>query len=404
MTDSSARLSIGFSWFGHTLMHVLVGLFLTILLVLQKEWSMSYDELIRLWTVGSILVAVIAPLAGYLGDRWSECRMMVIYFLVSGAGTIGCGLADGPESLGLSLALLGLGASIYHPVGMSWVIRHAVNRGRSMGYLGLFGTIGVATSAVIAGGLSEVWGWRSAFLIPGVIALVAGFLLASLIALGVIEDRKSDVVRQPASSRGDMVRAFFVLSATMICSGIMFNGMQVVLPKLFEARLSGMVGEGTLGIGALVTLVYLTAAAPQVLGGYLSDRYSLKWIYVLTLLGQAPVFGLMAVLTDLPLVIVAAMVIICSQIQIPAENLLLARYTPDRWRGVAFGAKFVLSFGAAPVAVMLAATVFERTSDFAVLYAILAGLGMLAAISALLLPGSRREEGVPLAVPRPASS
>lgn len=395
MTDMSARLSVGFSWVGHTMMHIVTALFLTVVLALEAEWKLPYDELIRLWTLGSLLIGLGAPLAGWLGDRWSESRMMAVFFLVTGAGAIGCGLADDRDALWLALAVMGLGASIYHPVGMAWTIKNAENRGRALGYLGVFGTVGVAVAAVVAGGLTDLAGWRSAFIIPGAVCFALGAALTACIAFGAVTDRGADVKPQPKASRGDVMRAFLVLSVTMIAAGLMFNAMQVVLPKLFGERLSGMVGEGTFGIGGLVTLVYLVAALPQVLGGHLADRYPVKRIYVLCLFVQVPMMAALGVLSGLPIVAAAAMVAIASQVQIPAENMLLARYTPDRHRGLAFGAKFILSFGAGPLAVQMVAYFYEGWGEFQMLYASLAGMGLLAALCSLLLPGERRDHAKP---------
>lgn len=402
MTDTSARLSIGFSWIGHTLMHVVSALYLTVVLALEREWNLPYDDLIRLWTLGALLIGLGAPLAGWLGDRWSESRMMAAFFLLTGAGAIACGLADTPTSLMVSLGALGLGASIYHPVGMAWMVKNAVNRGKALGYLGLFGTIGVASAAIVAGGLTEWMGWRWAFLIPGAVCVVLGVALALLIALGAVQDRGGDVKPQPTPSRGDAMRAFIVLSVTMICAGLLFNGMQVVLPKLFEERLGAMLGGGTLGVGGLVTFVYLLAAVPQLIGGHLADKYPLKRIYAACLLLQVPMMAFMAMLLGVPLVVAAGAVVIASQVQIPAENLLLARYTPDKHRGLAFGAKFILSFGAGPVAVQMVAAFYERFGGFEALYLTMALLALLAFLAALLLPGERKD--APAAAPLPATA
>ncbi len=403
MTDTSARLSVGFAWIGHALMHLVTALYLTVVLALEREWNLPYDQLIRLWTLGALLIGLGAPLAGWLGDRWSETRMMAAFFLITGAGAVACGLADGPESLLWSLAVMGLGASIYHPVGMAWMVKNAVNRGQALGYLGIFGTVGVATAALVAGGLTEWFGWRSAFLVPGGVCLALGAALGVLIALGVVGDRAGDRKPQPQPARGDVIRTFFVLSVTMVCAGLLFNAMQVVLPKLFDARVGHLLGEGTLGVGGLVTAVYLVAALPQLIGGHLADRYPLKRIYALCLFVQTPMMAAVAVLADLPLVAAAALVVIASQVQIPAENLLLARYTPARHRGLAYGAKFILSFGAGPLAVQLVALVYERTGDFVMLYVTLAGLALLAFLAALALPSERDGAAKPAPAPVPAA-
>lgn len=400
MSDQSARLSVGFAWAGHTLMHIVSALYLTVVLALEKEWALPYDDLIRLWTLGAALIGLGAPLAGWLSDRWSEAGMMAVFFWLTGAGAVAAGAASDTYGLWLGLAVLGLGASIYHPVGMSWIVKNAESRGAALGWLGLFGSLGVASAGVTAGGLTDLAGWRSAFIIPGGVCLAMGAALTFCIVTGRVRDRRVDAKPQAEPSRGDAYRAFFVLSVTMICAGVMFNAMQVVLPKLFGERLSGVLGEGTFGVGGLVTLVYLTAAIPQLLGGRLADRYPLKRIYVLCLAIQAPMMALLAVLAGTPIVAAAVAVVIASQTQIPAENMLLARYTPDRHRGLAFGAKFILSFGAGPLAVLLAAWSYENYGGFAPLYAVLALLGATAAAAGLLLPA---ETGTASAAPAGAA-
>lgn len=390
MDRRASRLAIGFSCLGHAYMHVLTGLYLTVVLGLERDWGLSYDELIRLWTAGSLLIGVGAPLAGWLGDRWSETRMMVVFFLVTGGGSIAAGLAGGPAALLLGLAVLGLGASIYHPVGMSWLVRNAVNRGRAMGVVGIFGSLGVAVAAVIAASLTEWIGWRAAFIVPGAVCLVTGLALCLCLGLGWVADRSSDLHPEKPPARGEVIRAFLVLTVTMASGGLVFSALQVAMPKWFEQSMTGLAGGGVLGIGGLVTLVYLLAAGSQLAGGHLADRLPLKLVYAGGLLLQAPLLLLASTLSNGPLVPVVALVAFIGGFLLPAENLLLARYTPGRYRGFAFGVKFVLAFGVGPLAVQLVAFAYARTGGFALLLWVLAASGALAWVAALLLPGEGR--------------
>jgi len=396
----SSRLSIGFSWIGHLYMHVLAALFLTIVLVLEREWHTGYDELIRLWTIGALLVGVGAPLAGWLGDRWSDTRMMVVFFLLTGGGSIAAGLADGPAALTLALAALGLGASIYHPVGMSWLLKNAHNHGRMLAWQGIFGAIGVACPALIAGTLTDLISWRAAFIIPGALTVLTGVALLACLLLGLVHDRKADLKPTTQPSRGEVYRTFIVLSVTMFCSGIVWNALQVSLPKLFDQRMGDLIGQGTLGVGGLVTVVYLLASLPQLLGGHLADRYPVRTIYALCLALQVPMLALAATLGSTPLLLVLVATLAAQSIQMPTENLLLSRYTPGNWRGLAFGAKFILSFGAGPLAVQMAALCYGWSGDFTLLLLILAGLVLVSVLAALALPGSlqgRRAAAGPVA-------
>ena len=90
-------------------------------------------------------------------------------------------------------------------------------------------------------------------------------------------------------------------------------------------------------------------------------------------------------------VVGAAMLAVMANIgQIPAENMLLARYAPQRRHGVVFGLKFVLMFGAAPLAIALVSTIREATGGFEALFYGLGGAALLIAMLALLLPAVRR--------------
>jgi len=391
---AQGRLAVGFAWAGHSLMHIVAGLYLTVVLALEDAWARPYDDLIRLWTLGALMIGLGAPVAGWLGDRWGHGRMLAVFFLVTGAGSIGAGLADGDTGLWLALAVLGLGASVYHPVAMAWVVQNAVNRGQAMGYWGVFGSLGTTTAALIAGTLSELIHWRAAFLIPGALCLILGIALTACLLTRRVIDRAGDVQPQAAASRRDTIRAFLILTLTMFCGGLIWHSLQVLLPKWFEAGVGDWVGGGTLGIGGLVTAVYLMAALPQIAGGHLADRTSPKFVYVLCLCIQMPLLLLAAQIAGPAIVPVAFFMLMAVTIQLPAENLLLARYAPSKHRGFTFGAKFVVMFGVGPVAVELAAWVYGQTGSFALLFLGLSGLAAVAVAAASLLPREHRDRPV----------
>ena len=379
-------------------MHLLAALYLTTVLGIERDWQLPYDELIRLWTLGSLLIGLGAPLAGWLGDRWSECRMIVVFFLLTGGGAVWSGLAGTPGSLTLGLATLGLGASIYHPVGMSWLVRNARNRGRAMGMLGIFGGLGVASAALVAGSLTELIHWRAAFIVPGTVCIAIGLSLWALIALGWVYDRQGDVAPDARVARSAIVRSFLILTATMACGGLIYQSTQVAMPKLFEDRLTLLQGSGVLGVGGLVTIVYAVAAFSQVLGGFLADRVSLKQIYVVGLSLQAALLAVAATSGGIPLVVIVIAAVFVGHLLFPAENLLLARYTPGRYRGLAFGGKFILSFGVAPLGVQLVAFVYDRYGDLANVLWSVSAVGAVALAAAILLPtvpASARAHPVP---------
>jgi MFS family permease len=386
----SDRLSQLFAWIGHATMHCLTGLFLTAVLALEADWHQPYGDLIALWTSGAFLVGALAPFAGWLGDRWSNAKMMAVFFVGSGLATISAACATTPTQLGVALTVLGAFAAIYHPVGMSWLVRTATNKGVALGIWGVFGSTGVAIAGVVAGGLTALSGWRTALWIPGAIALAIGVLLVACVAFRWVVDGTRDRAPSAEPARGDVIRAFVVLSITVFLGGLIYNATQIALPKAFAER-AEFLGGGVLGAGTLFTAIYLIASLLQIPAGWLSDRHAPRLVYLAAFVVQAPFMALAAAATGLPFVLAAAAMVMANVAAIPAENVLMVRYTPSRWRGSMFGAKFVLSLGVAPVAVQLVAILHERTGDFVALFTTLALCSAGIVVAALLLPRDRAE-------------
>jgi len=398
----AARAVLIFVCSGHAVVHVLLGLYLTLVLQIEQAWAMSYDELIGLWTLGALLVGVGAPLAGWLSDRWGERPLLVLFFALSGFAAIFCGLADSPTALWLGLALLGLAASIYHPVALSWVVRHTRRQGTVMGVWGVCGSLGIALASLVAGALAGQWDWPMAFIVPGVVSIGLGVGLAACPpvpeAAAVGDDLSAN---GGADSRRTMIRAFVVLSATLFAGAIFYHAFTTMLPKWLAISAFG--GDGSdaslLEIGGVVTLVYLTGSTAQLAGGYLTDRLPLKWLYIATFALKLPLPFIAAWLGGWPAMLVAAAIVFFLDFSAPVENVLLARYSPPKRRGLIYGLKFVLAFAAAPLGVQLVALFYGASGRFDTLLVTMGALVVVMLLIALLLPGERRRV---TAAPAPA--
>jgi MFS family permease len=371
-------------------MHLFTAFYFVIVLALERDWALPYHELIKLWTLGSLLVGLGALPAGWLGDRWSAAGMMVVFFIGMGAAGIVCGLVEGPVAMLLGLGAIGLFSSIYHPVGIAWLVRNAKQRGKALGINGIFGSVGVAASGLVAGALIDLYGWRAAFILPGVVSLITGLALLVCLRLGLVGQGVTVASKEAPPGRGDMVRAFMVLLLTMLVMGIVFQATQAAMPKVFDLRLRDIAGDGAFGIGVIVALVYTAGGIMQLAGGHMADKYPLKPIYIGAFLFQIPVMAAFALLGGIPLIGVAMLAVLLSTAALPAENMLLARFTPAKHHGLAYGIKFVLAFGTAPLALMLVSAIQERTGEFAWLFIILASLAGLATVVAVMLPGEWR--------------
>jgi MFS transporter, FSR family, fosmidomycin resistance protein len=401
MNARSARLALGFSSVGHFFAHLLMLLYPTIVLALEGRWGMSYGDLLSLSLGGFVLFGLGALPAGWLGDRWSAEGMMVVFFLGTGVAAMATGLTDGPVTLALGLAAIGLFGSIYHPVGTAWLVRNAKNRGRALGVNGIAGGTGLGAAALVAGALTQIINWRAAFVIPGALCAATGVALLCCVRGGRVVPAKVDRHFEPEASRSDVLRTFIVLSFTMLADGTISQAIPVALPKAFAAGLTGLTDGGTLDAGGFVTLVFLVAATAQLLGGWLADRFAMKAVYILAWAVQAPLFILAAQARDIPLLATMMAVNYLGVLAVPAENALLARYTPAHWRATAYGAKFLLALGVSTIGIKLVAVIYDGVGSFAPLWLTLAGCAGFVAFAALFLPGRLRRTS-PLLAPVPA--
>ena len=388
-----------FAGIAHSFAHMFVLLFATVVLVLVHEWRMTYDSLFTLSIPMIILFGAGALPAGWLGDRWSDTGMLSVYFFGLGVTTVLTGFADSPFTLALSLAGIGLFASIYHPVGIPWLIKHAPNRGRALGFNGVFGSLGTAGAYFVVGAFANWFGWRAAFYVPGIACLAAGVVFWLAVRANAIGDAIPEPAHHTKPQAGDTRRVFAVLAITVICSGMIYQVTSFAMPKIFEERLFDNVGESIFGIGSLVAAVYLFSGLSQIVGGELADRYRLKTIYTLFLFLQIPFLAIAFALVHPALVLVSTIMVSLSVAGQPAENALLSRYTPAAWRGRVFGAKFVLTLGASALGVALIPLAFRVTGSLDVLFLFLLAFATIAGFAALRLPG---ESPVPRALRVPA--
>ncbi len=363
-------------------------LYATIVLALEGEFDRPYGELLTLSLPGFIAFGIGALPAGWLGDRWSAAGMMVVFFVGTGAASILTGFARTPFEIAVGLTLIGVFASIYHPVGIAWVVRHAVRRGTALGVNGLFGTLGIAVAALVAGALTDLVGWRAAFIVPGAVCVATGLALLLCLRSGRGATARIDRVAPPPATRPEMLRVLSVVAVASLCGGLVFQANSVGLPKLFDERLAGLV-TGTLGVGGMVAIVYGVAGFAQIVVGQLIDRDGVKPVYVAVHLLEAPLLLAAATLFDVPLLLVAIAFVFLNVGSAPITDSLVARYSPVEWRATVYGATFVVGLGVSALGIPMVALIYDMTGGFTWLFVILSGLALVVFAAGLILPSER---------------
>ncbi len=370
-------------------MHMFAAFYFVIVLTIEKEWNISYDQLIRLWTLGALLIGLGAIPFGWLSDRWSRSGTMTIMFIGMGFASIICGLSTSIFFLFISLSLLGVFCSIYHPVGIPWVINSANKQGRALGINGIFGGVGIGSGAFVAGTLTEILNWQLAFILPGFISILIGFILIYLIFIDKISYKNFFITNDKKNhSRNEMIVIASIMLLSMFALGLTFHNTQTALPKVFEIRIENI---NSIQIGLMIGIIYFISGATTFLGGLMADRYNLKLIYLTGIFLQFPCYLAIAYISGYSLVILCILAAIFNASILPTENLLLSRFTPQKYHGVVYGIKFILAFGSGPISVFLISEIYSITLEFTYLFLINAIMMALVSIFILFLPIQPKE-------------
>jgi MFS family permease len=382
---------------GHLLDHVVMLVFPTVVLALSRDWDRPYSELLPLSVGGFIAFGAFAIPAGWLADHWSRYRMLAVFFFGIGLALFLTGFAQTGWQIAAGLTLTGMFAAIYHPVGIAMLVAAPKNLGKALGWNGLWGNLGLAAAALIAGGLMDVWGWRAAFFIPGVASVIVGVLYLLLVPDPGPVLKKSRSIGLHVDAR-TMARIFGILLIATACGGVIFNSTTVAMPKVFDERLRALT-DTNLGVGALVAFVYTVAAFAQVLMGGLIDRFEMRRLMASVALVQIPLLALAATLDGWPMLIVVLCMMMAVFGQIPLNDAIVGKYCADEYRARVLAVRYVVSLGVAAVAVPLISLLHGTPGGFRNVFLVLAGLAAAMLLASLFFPSRQRLTQAPSAAP-----
>ncbi|HEY6603051.1 MAG TPA: MFS transporter, partial [Xanthobacteraceae bacterium] len=297
--------------------------------------------------------------------------------------------------LGIALTALGVFAAIYHPVGTAMLIEQATLRGRSLAFNGVCGNLGAALAAGTTAALVAGLGWRAAFLVPGAVCVATAAVYLRLVP---------DEARK-AASRGTVadVPLGAALAATIfglfvviaLCAGLVFNIVSVALPKIVDERLGADVP--LLLVGGLATAVFMCGALAQIAVGRLVEKFPPHILFAV--IASLQFLGVLWVAQATGKVLILALAVTMAAIyaQVTVNDLVIARYTADAWRGRIYAVRYFLTFLAAGAAVSAIAFLHGR-GGFALVLATTAtialGFVVATAVIAVLVNGVEKARAV----------
>ena len=340
-----ARRTIAFVNIAHALDHYVLLIFPTAVLAMAATSGDGYAHLIGLSTGAYVAFGLCSIPFGWLAVRTGRRNLLAVYFFGYGASCLGVTTAspDNATLLAAAMIVLGIFSAIYHPIGAAMLAANTTRLGHDLGWNGVWGNMGAALASGGTALIAATWGWRAAFIVPGLVCIVIG---AAFLALVPHESRAalSGSKRPPvhAVSRPALLLALF--AAAIIAGGMTFNITTIALPKIVDERLDTKLALGA--VGWIATSVFVVGALTQLTVGRLIDRVSLPALFAGLSVLQPVGLGLAALTTSLPMLAGLALAMAAIYGQVVVNDAMVARYVPDRWRAQAYGIRYALGFTA----------------------------------------------------------
>ena len=344
--------------FGHFLSHFNVLAFPALVLPISQQLGLSLGEVLGLSFYQYLLFGISALPWGMAADRVGTKPLMYLFFIGAGLSSLGAAFSmDSPILLAVSLGGIGLFSGIYHPAALGLISKGVRRIAMAMAYNGMFGMAGLAAAPLIIGLVNWVWGPTGAYVV------VFAFNILGILLMLRLKLEKEYEVQSVAAKTPKTIQPFLILLTAMMLGGVAYRGATVILPTYFEIKGAGIyqflahVFSGSLSANlvatALASFIYLLGIVGQFAGGWVGERYEIRKSYLVFHALVIPPALLLALVADLPMVLLSIIYFFFLLGMQPIENTLVAALTPPRFRHSAYGLKFILTFGVGALAVYM---------------------------------------------------
>ena len=380
-------------YLAHAIDHLALLIFATAVSAIALDFGIARWEDLMPYATGAFVMFGVASLpAGRYGDLWGRRAMMLVFFFGMAASLLLVSVTQSPLQMAIALTVMGAFSAIYHPVGIPMLLQNAPKAGAVIGVNGLAGNLGIALAALLTGYLVKIAGWRAAFIVPGVIALLLGVYFAIKVPKEAAAPGKKKGSKMLRVDRATATRVFAVLTCTTTLGSLIFNFTTNGNGELLRERVASIASDPAT-LGMLLAGVYAVASVAQVIVGRLIDRFPIKRIFLPIVAAQVIAFALAARADGWMFYVFAIAYMTFVFGAIPFTDAIIARFVDDSMRSRVAGLRLAVSFGISSVAVW-ALGPFVKAGGFSTLLFVMAAIAALTTVAVFFLPAHDPEPAV----------
>lgn len=372
---------------GHALDHMFLLIFATAVTTIAKDFQLQHwEDLMPYGAAAFFFFGLGALPSGRLGDLWGRRPMMIVFFMSMGVSAIAVGLTSTPVELAIALAVMGCAASIYHPIGIPMLVQGASRPGWVIGVNGFAGNLGLASAAAVTGLFVKYFGWRMAFVIPGIVSIILGYVFAVYATRDGTAPAKKKTSSSGHHAGVSVATVLLVMTVAATSGAMLFNFATNSNYELLSSKFS-QISQDPARIGLFLALVYGLASLTQLLVGYLLDKIALKPLYLGIITIQLLSIGL-AIGTDGWLFYLAQIIFMATIFgAVPFTDAMVVRFVDDAMRSRVSGMRLTVSLGASSIAVWLIGPIVKQ-SGFTMLLWVMAATSCITLAVVCALPAS----------------
>lgn len=268
-------------WMAYLLNQADRQVFNTVLPAIRDALSLTDTSIGLIATIFNLCYAMMVPLGGWAGDRFSRKWVVTIAILFWSVATMFTGLATGVIMLILLRSIAtGGGEAFFGPANYSLLGQyHKETRARAMSIHQTAYYIGVILAGWLAGLIADKLGWQYSFIIFGAVGVIWGIIMAIR-----LKDKKDDNEEAAAKEENkvgilDGFKVVFTtptaLMLTIGFSGLIFviTGFMTWVPAFLQEEFGQ--NQAAAGFNSMFW-TYLAAFVGVLLAGSLSDKFAAK--------------------------------------------------------------------------------------------------------------------------------